>query len=225
MSPKTITPELVTLDPGSVGDKSAVIRELAARVVSQGRATDADALYADAWAREQKDETGLPGGIAIPHAKSPSVTVPTLAFARLEPGVDFGAPDGPADLVFLIAAPADAAEAHLAVLSKLARSLMTEEFTAGLRAAATPEDVVALVDEAIGEGDGATGTWYLHDRVLVPAYKFGLEGAAFYSDRYVRTPDGWRIAWTSYRRTYEMTWNLEDMPSLKVTGPGGHTHA
>ncbi len=154
MSSKTITPELVSLAPGSVGDKSAVIRELAARVVAQGRATDVEALYADAWAREQKDETGLPGGIAIPHAKSPSVTVPTLAFARLDPGVDFGAPDGPADLVFLIAAPADAAEAHLAVLSKLARSLMTEAFTSGLRAAQRPEDVVALVDEAIGEGDG-----------------------------------------------------------------------
>ncbi|CAM5526008.1 PTS fructose transporter subunit IIABC [Leifsonia shinshuensis] len=155
MSSKTITPALVSLDSGVVGDKSAVIRALAARVVAEGRANDADALYADAWAREQKDETGLPGGIAIPHAKSPSVTIPTLAFARLEPGVDFGAPDGPADLVFLIAAPADAAEAHLAVLSKLARSLMTEEFTAGLRSAKTPEDVVALVDEAIGEGEPA----------------------------------------------------------------------
>ncbi|MEY9950887.1 fructose-specific PTS transporter subunit EIIC [Leifsonia sp. EB34] len=158
MSPKTITPALVSLDNHAAGDKSDVIRALAARVVAEGRATDADALYADAWAREQKDETGLPGGIAIPHAKSPSVTVPTLAFARLEPGVDFGAPDGPADLVFLIAAPADAAEAHLAVLSKLARSLMTEEFTAGLRAAKTPEDVVALVDEAIGEGEAPAAT-------------------------------------------------------------------
>ncbi|MEN2739101.1 fructose-specific PTS transporter subunit EIIC [Microbacterium sp. X-17] len=157
MSLKTITPALVSLD-NAAGDKSDVIRALAARVVAEGRATDADALYADAWAREQKDETGLPGGIAIPHAKSPSVTVPTLAFARLEPGVDFGAPDGPADLVFLIAAPADAAEAHLAVLSKLARSLMTEEFTSGLRAAKSPEDVVTLVDEAIGEGDATTAT-------------------------------------------------------------------
>ncbi|MFE4470429.1 fructose-specific PTS transporter subunit EIIC [Leifsonia sp. NPDC056824] len=157
MSLKTITPALVSLD-SVAGDKSDVIRALAARVVAEGRATDADALYADAWARELKDETGLPGGIAIPHAKSPSVTVPTLAFARLEPGVDFGAPDGPADLVFLIAAPADAAEAHLAVLSKLARSLMTEEFTSGLRAAKTPEDVVALVDEAIGEGAATAAT-------------------------------------------------------------------
>lgn len=151
----TITPGLVSLDAVLGADKSAVIRSLAERVVAQGRATDAEALYADAWAREQKDETGLPGGIAIPHAKSAAVTTPSLAFARLMPGVDFGAPDGAADLVFLIAAPADAAEAHLAVLSKLARSLMQEDFTAGLRAAATEDDVVAIVRAAIGEADAA----------------------------------------------------------------------
>ncbi|WP_345802840.1 fructose-specific PTS transporter subunit EIIC [Microbacterium sp. AZCO] len=151
----TITPELVSLDDGLGGDKAAVIKALAARVVAQGRATDADALFADAWAREQKDETGLPGGIAIPHAKSSAVTEPSLAFARLKPGVDFGAPDGPADLVFLIAAPEGAAEAHLAVLSKLARSLMQDDFTSGLRAAATPTDVVSIVRQAIGEEEAA----------------------------------------------------------------------
>ncbi len=151
----TITPDLVSLDVGLGADKAAVIRSLAARVVAQGRATDADALFADAWAREEKDETGLPGGIAIPHAKSAAVTVPSLAFARLSPGVDFGAPDGPADLVFLIAAPEGAAEAHLAVLSKLARSLMQDDFTSGLRAARTNDEVVAIVRAAIGEGDAS----------------------------------------------------------------------
>ncbi|MEV5071339.1 PTS sugar transporter subunit IIA [Microbacterium sp. LMI12-1-1.1] len=151
----TITPGLVSLDVPLGADKSDVIRSLAARVVAQGRATDAQALFDDAWAREEKDETGLPGGIAIPHAKSAAVTTPSLAFARLSPGVDFGAPDGAADLVFLIAAPADAAEAHLAVLSKLARSLMQADFTEGLRAATTDEDVVAIVQTAIGERDAA----------------------------------------------------------------------
>jgi PTS system fructose-specific IIC component len=152
---QTITPDLVSLDVGLGADKAAVIRALAARVVEQGRATDAEGLFADAWAREQKDETGLPGGIAIPHAKSSAVTEPSLAFARLSPGVDFGAPDGPADLVFLIAAPEGAAEAHLAVLSKLARSLMQDDFTSGLRAARTNDDVVAIVRDAIGEGDAS----------------------------------------------------------------------
>lgn len=172
----TITPDLVSLDVGLGDDKAAVIRSLAARVVAQGRATDAEALFADAWAREEKDETGLPGGIAIPHAKSSAVTVPSLAFARLRPGVDFGAPDGPADLVFLIAAPEGAAEAHLAVLSKLARSLMQEDFTSGLRAAKTNDDVVAIVQAAIGEGDASAAPAPAAAPVAAPAPEGGAAG-------------------------------------------------
>lgn len=147
----TITPALVSLDEVLGTDKEAVIAALAARVVAEGRATDAHALASDALKREELDATGLPGGIAIPHAKSAAVTQATLAFARLKPGVDFGADDGPADLVFLIAAPDTAAEEHLAVLSKLARSLMREDFTGGLRAATTPAEAVAIVRQAIGE--------------------------------------------------------------------------
>lgn len=147
----TITTELVSIDAPLGTDKAAVIRALADLVAAQGRAGSGEALFTDAWAREEKDETGLPGGIAIPHAKSASVTTPTLAFARLTPGVDFGAPDGPADLVFLIAAPDTAAEAHLAMLSKLARSLMQDDFTAALRAAGSADEVVRIVDAAIAD--------------------------------------------------------------------------
>lgn len=65
--------------------------------------------------------------------------------------------------------------------------------------------------EVAGDGLGAraTGTWYLQDKVIVPKARFVLEGAAFYSDRYVRTPDGWRIEHTGYRRTYEMTYEVD----------------
>ncbi|MFS0867251.1 fructose-specific PTS transporter subunit EIIC [Microbacterium sp. 179-B 1A2 NHS] len=146
-----ITAELVSIDEPLGADKRAVIEALAQRVSAEGRASDAARLAADAWAREEQDETGLPGGIAIPHAKSAAVTEATLAFARLDPGVDFGAPDGPADLVFLIAAPDTAAEEHLAVLSKLARSLMREDFTAGLRGAASTDEILAIVRAAISE--------------------------------------------------------------------------
>ena len=103
-----------------------------------GRATDVDGLFADAFAREQKTATGLPGGIAIPHCRSTAVTEPTLALARLSPPVDFGAKDGPADLIFLIAAPDGADHEHLKLLSKLARSLVKKDFTACAAQAATP---------------------------------------------------------------------------------------
>ncbi|WP_405375748.1 MULTISPECIES: fructose-specific PTS transporter subunit EIIC [unclassified Microbacterium] len=146
-----ITAALVSIDEPLGSDKRAVIEALAQRVADQGRATDGARLAADAWAREEKDETGLPGGIAIPHAKSAAVTQASLAFARLSPGIDFGADDGGADLVFLIAAPDTAAEEHLAVLSKLARSLMRDDFTAGLRAATTADEVLAIVRDAISD--------------------------------------------------------------------------
>lgn len=74
------------------------------------------------------------------------------------------------------------------------------------------------------DGDAATATWYLQDKVIVPAFGFMLEGAAFYSDRYARTPDGWRVSHTGYRRTFEVTYNLADLPGTQVKGPGEHTH-
>src|SRR4051794_39601566 len=149
--PALITRDLVTLDADLGATREQVIRALAGLVAGAGRATETDSLFADAWAREQKTDTGVPGGIAIPHCRSTSVLEPTLAMARLKPKVDFGAFDGPADLVFFIAAPDGAGEMHLALLAKLARSLIRDDFTAALRSAETPDRIVELVDEATSD--------------------------------------------------------------------------
>ncbi|WP_082949804.1 nuclear transport factor 2 family protein [Mycobacterium sp. ACS4331] len=68
------------------------------------------------------------------------------------------------------------------------------------------------------DGDEATATWYLQDRVMVPDFDFMLIGAAFYNDRYRRTADGWRICATGYERTYEATMSLKGL-DFKLT-PG-----
>ena len=147
-----ITPELVLLDQNLGETKFDVISKLAHAVVDASRATDYDQLYAAAEARESKTDTGIPGGIAIPHCRSAAVTEPTLAMARPKPGVSFGAKDGPADLIFFIAAPDGADQEHLKLLSTLARSLMKKSFTASLREAQTPEEIVDLVNDALGTG-------------------------------------------------------------------------
>ncbi|WP_323959998.1 PTS lactose transporter subunit IIC [Arthrobacter sp. JZ12] len=144
-----ITPSLVALDKSLGNDRADVIRRLAELVVAQGRADQVEGLFADALAREEKTATGIPGGIAIPHCRSTSVLEPTLAMARLDPKVDFGAKDGPADLVFFIAAPEGADQAHLKLLSKLARSLIKKDFTAALRSARNEQEIVDLVEEAL----------------------------------------------------------------------------
>lgn len=149
-----ITTELVELDQNLGTTPEDVIRHLASKVAATGRASEVEGLFADAFAREQKTATGIPGGIAIPHCRSAAVIEPTLAMARLNPKVDFGAKDGPADLVFFIAAPDGADQEHLKLLSRLARSLIKKDFTAALRAASSREEIVELVDGALADKPG-----------------------------------------------------------------------
>ncbi|MET1034050.1 MAG: fructose-specific PTS transporter subunit EIIC [Arthrobacter sp.] len=152
---RLITEELVLLDTDLGSTSTDVIARLTETVVAAGRASGFEGLYNDAVARERKTATGVPGGIAIPHCRSTAVLEPTLGMARLRPAVDFGAKDGPADLVFFIAAPEGADQEHLKLLSKLARSLVKKDFTAALRAAATEAEIVALVEKAVSPAPAA----------------------------------------------------------------------
>ncbi|MFM9275349.1 PTS sugar transporter subunit IIA, partial [Pseudarthrobacter sp. NKDBFgelt] len=172
-----ITTELVELDQNLGNTPEAVIRHLASKVAAAGRATEVEGLFADAFAREQKTATGIPGGIAIPHCRSAAVTEPTLAMARLNPKVDFGAKDGPADLIFFIAAPDGADQAHLKLLSKLARSLIKKDFTAALRNASSREEIVELVDGALADKPAAHAAAVPSDAAAAAAAG-GATGAA-----------------------------------------------
>lgn len=150
-----ITTDLVELDQNLGNSPEDVIRHLAGRVAAVGRASEVEGLFTDAFAREQKTATGVPGGIAIPHCRSAAVTEPTLAMARLSQKVDFGAKDGPADLIFFIAAPSGADQEHLKLLSKLARSLIKKDFTGALRSASTEAEIVELVEGALADKPAA----------------------------------------------------------------------
>lgn len=146
-----ITAQLVDLDLKDT-DAASATRHLAGLVVAAGRATDLDQLIADLKAREAQMPTGLEGGLAIPHCRSAAVLEPTLAFGRSTAGVPYGAPDGPAHLVFLIAAPDGGGAEHMTVLAKLARRLIHASFTDALRSATDPQTVVNLIrTEVLGQ--------------------------------------------------------------------------
>ena len=145
-----IIPELVALDADAGPGKEDVIEFLAATVAGAGRASSPAGLAADAKKRESTAPTGIPGGIAIPHCRSPHVLAPSLGFARLAQPVDFGAADGQAaDLIFMIAAPDGADDFHLQLLAKLARGLMQTEFTDALRQAADAEEITRIVTQQV----------------------------------------------------------------------------
>lgn len=143
-----ITEDFVELDLGD-GDRHAVTRQLAERLFKGGRVTDLDGFLADVRAREDQMPTGLPGGIGIPHAKSAHVAAPTLGFGRSADGVDFGADDGPARLIFLIAAPEGGDTEHLKMLAALARKLMNQEFKDALLSAPDAATVAGIVNREV----------------------------------------------------------------------------
>ena len=143
-----ISASLVDLDLPS-SDKDAATRRLAELMHAEGRVTDLDTFLADVTAREAQMPTGLEGGIGIPHARSEAVTQPTVAFGRSAAGVDYGASDGPAHLIFLIAAPAGGGDEHLKVLAALARRLVHASFKEALMQAADAQDVVDLFEREV----------------------------------------------------------------------------
>ena len=144
-----ITADLVDLDLAAT-DKDTAIASLAARLHAAGRVTDVDQFLVDIALREEQMATGLEGGIGIPHCRSVAVTEPTLAFGRSTAGVDFGAPDGPAHLIFLIAAPAGSGADHMTVLAALARRLVRKAFKQTLTEATDPADLASYVNQEVG---------------------------------------------------------------------------
>ena len=80
-----ISADLVLLDVDAGTDKDSVIGRLAGQLAESSRATDSDSLVTAIMAREAQSATGLPGGIAIPHCRSPHVNTASIAFARLSP--------------------------------------------------------------------------------------------------------------------------------------------
>ena len=143
-----ITSDLVDLDLAAT-DRHEATRSLAERLRAAGRVTDLDGFLADVRAREAQMPTGIEGGIGIPHARSAHVTEPTLGFGRSQRGVDFGAEDGPAHLIFLIAAPEGGGAEHMTILASLARRLVHASFRDALRQAPDPETVVNLVKKEV----------------------------------------------------------------------------
>ena len=148
MSTPLITPELVGIDLTGT-DRDDVTRQLIDLMAAAGRVTDADGFHADVRAREAQMATGMPGGVGLPHARSEHVTAPSLAVGRVPGGVDFGAPDGPANLIFLIAAPASGGSEHLKILASLARRLVHESFRSSLLNAADANEVAEIVSREV----------------------------------------------------------------------------
>lgn len=143
-----LSPESIELS-GAPVNKEDAIRKMVDLMCKRGNIANVEAYTKGVFAREEEGTTGIGEGIAIPHCKSDAVKEPGLAAMVVPAGVDFDSLDGEAaKIIFLIAAPNTDENVHLDVLSRLSVLLMDEEFTKKLQQAKTPEEFLAVIDEA-----------------------------------------------------------------------------
>ncbi|PIV89231.1 MAG: PTS sugar transporter subunit IIA [Hydrogenophilales bacterium CG17_big_fil_post_rev_8_21_14_2_50_63_12] len=122
--------------------------EQAAQLVQASQGVTASEVFESLFAREKLGSTALGYGIAIPHGRIKHLKEAACAFLRLKTSIDFDAPDGqPVDLVFVLLAPAAAADVHLQILGELAAMFSDETFRARLRAAPDATTLHRLITE------------------------------------------------------------------------------
>lgn len=140
--------DVMLLDLQATG-KTAAIDEMVHCLVDRGYVTDFETFKEGILAREALTSTGLGDGIAMPHSKNAAVKEATVLFAKSNKGVDYESLDGqPTDLFFMIAAPEGANDTHLAALAELSQYLMKDGFADKLRQVTSPDEVIALFDQA-----------------------------------------------------------------------------
>ena len=132
----------------SAANKEAAIDKLVALHDKVGNLADVEGYKVAILKRESESTTAIGEGLAVPHAKTAAAKHPGLAAITVPDGVDYDAPDGqPATLLFMIAAPEGAGDAHLEILSRLMVMLMDPDFGAALRAAKTPEEFLDIINK------------------------------------------------------------------------------
>ena len=130
--------------------KEGVIREMgeALRAAVPFKGADPDDIVRAVLRRELLGSTGIGRGVAIPHAKHPSVErlIGTVAISR--GGVPFESLDGEPVYVFvLLVSPMDRPGEHLRALENVSRCLRDDNFVRSLRQATTREDISRLLDQ------------------------------------------------------------------------------
>lgn len=99
------------------------------------------------FAREDLSSTGLEEGIAIPHAKTSAVKIPSIAFGRISNGVDYESMDGElTNMIFMIAAPENSNDTHIETLSRLTTFFLDDDFRKNLLNAQGVEEVLKVIE-------------------------------------------------------------------------------
>ena len=126
--------------------KDDLLRELVS-LVTPGRDQATIEAVLDAVRERERDlSTGIGGGIAIPHGKTPVLEQLAMAAGVAAAPVDFDALDGqPVRLFFLLVGPESSAGAHVKTLARISRLLRRDSLRQALCDAGSPRSFLDVV--------------------------------------------------------------------------------
>ena len=129
--------------------KDELLRELVELAAGERDAAVVHSMLESVREREQVLSTGIGGGVAIPHGKTPLIDELVVAAGVCARPVEFDALDGaPVELCFLLIGPESAAGAHIKALSRISRLLRRDPLREALRGATSADEFLRVVRES-----------------------------------------------------------------------------
>src|SRR4249920_1400492 len=139
-----LSPTKVMIDV-KASDKSRLLEQLSTEAAAEAGLA-ADEVVREIAKREELGSTGVGNGVALPHARLPSLKAPFALFARLRHGIDFDAIDGePVDIVVLLLIPEVGDSAKGNALACVARALRDTETLRKVRSAPDREALFRVI--------------------------------------------------------------------------------
>jgi mannitol/fructose-specific phosphotransferase system IIA component (Ntr-type) len=122
------------------------LETMAQMLAARGALTDPADAVTRLLERERTMSTGMGGGVAVPHAKSPHLRDMVVSLGQVPEGVDFKAIDGrPVHLVFLLIGPPDSTRQHVDLLARIAYLVKSPGMVDALKQATSSEQVLAAI--------------------------------------------------------------------------------
>jgi PTS system fructose-specific IIC component len=135
--------------PLQAAEKKAAIEELVDVLAAASAVTDAPALKAAVWSREQQRSTGIGEGLAIPHGKGPAVQRVAMAIGMPAAPIEYDSIDHkPVRLIVMLVSPPDKVSEHVQALGRLSRLMTDPNFRERAYAARSAEEIYELFRRA-----------------------------------------------------------------------------
>ncbi|MFP4144849.1 MAG: cation:proton antiporter [Phycisphaeraceae bacterium] len=126
------------------------IRELAQQA-GEITSQPAEPIHEAVMEREGLMHTGLPGGLAVPHARLETLSRPLVIIGRYRHGIDFDAPDGRlAQIVCLLLTPIDQPNTQIELLDLVVRTFQKEEVQSRVMQVETATELLAVLNQLAG---------------------------------------------------------------------------